>query len=174
MRQRILIPIHNARGEHVAYAGRWPGDTGWPEGADKYMLPPKFQKLRVLFNLHRAVDGLLEGLWPGHAHHVVVVEGFFGAFAVHPLAPCVALMGSAICDDHLRLLHEANVRFVTLLLDGPNKRETEDQSQARAQRIAAAVYRFSSADFFVTAPSLGVGEQPDTIARDRLEHLVML
>jgi hypothetical protein len=30
--------------ELVAYAGRWPGDSGWPDGADKYMLPPKFQK----------------------------------------------------------------------------------------------------------------------------------
>jgi DNA primase len=105
MRQRIVIPIHNERGELVAYAGRWPGDSGWPEGADKYMLPPKFRKMRVLFNLNRVIEGMFEGQWPGHEQHVVVVEGFCGVFAVNSLAPCVALMGSAISGDHLRLLH---------------------------------------------------------------------
>src|SRR5262249_12531207 len=80
MRQRIVIPIHNERGELVAYAGRWPGDSGWPEDTDKYMLPPKFQKMRVLFNLNRVIEGMFEAQWPGHVQHVVVVEGFFGLF----------------------------------------------------------------------------------------------
>ena len=51
MAGRIAIPIHNEHGDLVAYAGRWPGDDGWPEGEDKYKLPPGFQKHRVLFNL---------------------------------------------------------------------------------------------------------------------------
>ena len=54
MKGRIAIPIHNEHGELVAYAGRWPGDTGVPEGEGKYKLPPKFRKSSVLFNLHRA------------------------------------------------------------------------------------------------------------------------
>src|SRR5215469_10140427 len=115
MRQRILIPIHNEYGELVAYAGRWPGDSGWPEGTDKYMLPPKFRKMGVLYNLNRVIEGMGDGKWPEHERHAVIVEGFFGTFAVHPLAPCVALMGSMISAHHLRLLHEANVKFVTLL-----------------------------------------------------------
>jgi DNA primase len=172
MRQRILIPIHNERGELVAYAGRWPGDSGWPEGTDKYLLPPKFQKMRVLYNLNRVIKGMVVDQWPGHERHVVIVEGFFGAFAVHPLAPCVALMGSAISDHHLRLLREANVKFVTLLLDGPGKPETAQQSAARNHKSAAAVYQLSASGFFVIAPVLGVGEQPDSIDRGRLAQLV--
>jgi hypothetical protein len=39
MHNRAVIPIHNEQGELVAYAGRWPADTGWPEGSDKYQLP---------------------------------------------------------------------------------------------------------------------------------------
>jgi len=62
MHGRIVIPIHNEQGELVAYAGRWPADTGWPEGADKYQLPPGFRKSRVLFNLHRAREHATEGV----------------------------------------------------------------------------------------------------------------
>jgi len=172
MRQRILIPIHNEHGELVAYAGRWPGDSGWPEGTDKYMLPPKFQKMRVLYNLDRIIEGMGGGQWPGHERHVIVVEGFFGTFAIHALAPCVALMGSAVSDDHLRLLHGANVKLVTLLLDGANKPETAEQTAARDQKYAAVVYQLSASGFFVTAPRLELGEQPDTIDRRRLAQLV--
>jgi DNA primase len=172
MRERILIPIHNEHGELVAYAGRWPGDSGWPEGADKYMLPPKFQKMRVLYNLNRVINGMSKGQWPGYERHMVIVEGFFGAFAVHPFAPCVALMGSAISEVHLGLLRDANVKFVTVLLDGPSKPETAEQSAVRDQKYAAAVDLLLASGFFVIAPRLELGEQPDTIDRRRLKHLV--
>ncbi|MBV8896905.1 MAG: hypothetical protein JO051_10375 [Acidobacteriaceae bacterium] len=172
MRQRILIPIHNEHGTLVAYAGRWPGDSGWPEGTDKYMLPPKFQKMSVLYNLHRVIEGMSVGQWRGHERHVVIVEEFFGAFAVHPIAPCVALLGSAISDHHLRLLHEANLKFVTLILDGPSKPETAQQRAVRDQKFAAMVYDLSKSGLFVTAPKLRIGEQPDTIDRGRLAQLV--
>jgi DNA primase len=174
MRQRIVIPIHNECGELIAYAGRWPGNSGWPEGRDKYMLPLKFQKMRVLFNLNRVIEGMLEGKWPDHERHVIVVEGFFGVFAIHPLAPCVALMGSVLSDAHMWLLHSANVKFVTLLLDGPSKRETVEKPAVLDQRAAAVAYHLSADGFFVTAPKLGVREQPDMIDRKRLEQFITL
>ena len=172
MRQRIVIPIHNERGELVAYAGRWPGDTGWTEGTHKYMLPPKFQKMRVLFNMNRVIDGMFKSQWSGHEQHVVMVEGFFGVFAVHPLAPCVALMGSVISGEHIQLLRGVNIKFVTLLLDGPGKPETREASTVRLQKAAAAAHQLSTAGFFVRSPMLGLGEQPDTIDRERLAQLV--
>ena len=52
MKGRIAIPIHNEKGELVAYAGRYSGDP--PEGEPKYKLPPKFKKHLILFNLNRA------------------------------------------------------------------------------------------------------------------------
>jgi DNA primase len=173
MRRRIVIPIHNEHRELVAYAGRWPGDNGWPEGTDKYMLPPKFQKMRVLFNLNRVIKGMRELRWPNHEHHVVVVEGFFGAFAVHPLAPCVALMGSVVSKEHLNLMTRANIRFVTLILDGLSK-NTRDGQRIWRNRIAATVHELATNGFFVCARELGPCEQPDTISRERLEDLVSL
>jgi len=53
MHGRVVIPIHNEHGDLVAYAGRWPGEEGWPEGEGKYKLPPNFKKSHVVFNLHR-------------------------------------------------------------------------------------------------------------------------
>ena len=50
MAGRVCIPIHNTAGELVAYAGRWPGEP--PEGVERYLLPKKFEKSRVLFNLN--------------------------------------------------------------------------------------------------------------------------
>jgi DNA primase len=174
MRRRIAIPIHNEHGDLVAYAGRWPGDSGWPEGTDKYMLPPKFQKMRVLFNLNRVIKGMLELRWPDHEGHVVVVEGFFGAFAVHPLAPCVALMGSVLSKEHLNLMGRANIRFVTLILDGLSKKFTRDQHRIWCNRITTTVYELTTKGFFVRARELGPCEQPDTISRERLKDLVSL
>jgi DNA primase len=174
MRQRIVIPVHNQRDELVAYAGRWPGDSGWPDNAAKYMLPPKFQKMRVLFNLNRVIQGMFEGQWPGHEQHVVIVEGFFGAFAVHRLAPCVAIMGLVLSNEHLELLVKANVRFVTLLLDGPSKVFTPDQHRVWADRITATILELATYGFFVRVPQLEIGEQPDTISRERLAGLVSL
>jgi DNA primase len=174
MRRRIVIPIHNEQGELVAYAGRWPGDSGWPERTDKYMLPPKFQKMRVLFNLNRVIEGMLALRWPDHEHHVVVVEGFFGAFAIHSFAPCVALMGSVLSREHLNLMARANIRFVTLILDGPSKKITRDQHGICGNRITATVRQLGTNGFFVRARELSPREQPDTISRERLEGLISI
>ncbi len=54
MTGRIVVPIHNAEGQLVAYAGRWPG-TPPDEDTPKYKLPPGFRKAQEVFNLHRAM-----------------------------------------------------------------------------------------------------------------------
>ena len=136
------------------------------------MLPPKFHKLGVLFNLNRVIPGVRDGQWPGHEHHIVLVEGFFGAFAVHPHAPCAALMGSALSEDHLELLGRSDIRFVTLMLDGPGRGFSADQQRLWGERSAAIVRNLAAHGIFVRARELAVGEQPDTISRERLASLV--
>jgi DNA primase len=69
----IAIPIENAEGRLVAYAGRWPGEP--PDGTPKYRLPRGFRKSLELFNFHRA--RAMESNPP-----LVVVEGFFGCMKV--------------------------------------------------------------------------------------------
>jgi DNA primase len=100
MSGRIVIPIHNAGGELIAYAGRWPGNAGWPEGEDKYKLPPGFHKSLVLFNLHRARAYATDGL--------IVVEGFFTVceFWQRGRKNVVALMGSVMSAEQERIIVE--------------------------------------------------------------------
>jgi DNA primase len=68
MQNRIVIPIHNSKGELVAYAGR-AIDGSEP----RYKFPQGFRKSLELFNLHRVKSEL----------EVVVVEGFFDCMKVH-------------------------------------------------------------------------------------------
>ena len=111
---RVCIPIHNAAGELVAYAGRWPGDP--PDGTERWLLPPGFHKALELFNLHRVK----------HCRHLVVVEGFFDAIRLHSLrVPAVALMGTSISEEQIALLqqHCPSLRFLTVMLDGDDAGE---------------------------------------------------
>ena len=100
MTGRVVIPIHNELGELVAYAGRWPGDQGWPEGEGKYKVPPGFHKSLVLFNLHRAREHASEGL--------IVAEGYFDCMDLWQRGRrnVVALMGCAMSEQQERLIVE--------------------------------------------------------------------
>ncbi len=108
MAGRVAIPIHNAEGALVAYAGRWVGsDETIPEGEEKYKLPKGFHKSMELFNLHRV---------KACRHLVLAVE----------------LMGSSISDAQIALLveHCPALRFVTVLLDG------DDAGRKAAELVA--------------------------------------
>ncbi|HMP07201.1 MAG TPA: CHC2 zinc finger domain-containing protein, partial [Lacipirellulaceae bacterium] len=86
---RLAIGIHNAAGELVGYAGRWPGDP--PADTPKYRLPKGFRKSAELFNLHRALKEPAD-------RPLVIVEGFFDVFRLWQLGHrrVVALMGSSL------------------------------------------------------------------------------
>lgn len=153
MAGRICIPIHNAKGELVAYAGRWPGEP--PEGVERYLLPKRFEKSRVLFNLHRVAD----------PEHLVLVEGYWSALRLHAMGvPVAALMGSSVSDEQLALLRERGTRSLTVLWDG------DDAGRKARERALPAL-----ADaFFVRAPLLPEGEKPDTLGDAELRELVDL
>jgi DNA primase len=149
---RICVPIHNEQGQLVAYAGRWPGDDV-PDGQERYRLPSKFEKNRVLFNLHRATLG----------EHIVLVEGYWSAIRLHTLGvPVAALMGSSVSTEQLALLRERGYRFLTLLWDGD---EPGRKARERALPDLASA-------FFVRAALLPDGEKPDTLAEPTLRGLV--
>jgi DNA primase len=106
LRGRIVIPIRNARGQIVAYAGR-ALDGGLP----KYKLPVGFRKGWELFNLPRAVAT--------GSQTVILVEGYFDCMRVHQAGfPCVvALMGSSLSEAQQSIL-QRHFEQVLLMLDG--------------------------------------------------------
>jgi DNA primase len=133
MHNRICIPIHDTQGHLVAYAGRWPADTGWPEGAQKYLLPPGLRKSYLLFNLHRAREHATEGL--------IVVEGFFTVFEFWQRGRknVVALMGSTMSAEQERLIVETvgpkGRVLIALDNDDAGRRGSEDAVKRLSSKV---------------------------------------
>jgi DNA primase len=138
---RVVIPIHNARGQLVAYAGR--SLDGAPP---KYRLPAGFIKSQVLFNFHRAA-GLDQ-------ETVVVVEGYFDCLKVHQAGfpSVVALMGTMLFAATEALLLE-RFRRVVLMLDGDDS----------GRRATARIARQLASKCSVCLVPVPAGSQPDQL-----------
>jgi DNA primase len=151
MSGRVVIPIHNERGELVAYAGRAVDDI-----EPRYKLPGGFHKSAELFNLHRAIGE------SGTTGHVVVVEGFFDCMKVSQAGfPCVGLMGSSL-SEHQESLLLRRFTNATLLLDGDEagQRATDDCLVRLGRRL------------WVLAVVLPAGQQPDQLSGEELSALL--
>ena len=98
---RVVIPLHNPKGELVGYVGRWPGTPPNSE-TPKYKLPKGFKKSVELFNLHRALKE------PPDAP-LYLVEGVFDVIHLWQLGlkKVVALLGSSLSEAQEWLLFEA-------------------------------------------------------------------
>ena len=147
---RVVIPIANARGQTVAYAGRALDDS-----LPKYKLPAGFRKAWELFNLHRAAAT--------SSQTVIVVEGYFDCLRVHRagLPWVVALMGSSLSAEQENALVGA-FESVSLLLDGDTAGRAA--SRALAARLSG---RCSVAE--VQVPD---GTQPDQLSLIAIEQLL--
>ena len=112
MADRIAIPIHNVKGEVVAYAGRFVGEP--PEGTPKYKLPPGFRKSQELFNIDRAIKEPAD-------KPLLIVEGFFDAMKIHDhgYRKVVALMGATLSSAQEELIrqHTNSQSHVIVMLD---------------------------------------------------------
>jgi 5S rRNA maturation endonuclease (ribonuclease M5) len=141
LRGRIVIPIHNERGELIAYAGR-AIDGQEP----KYRFPAGFRKSLVLFNLDRVLAT--------RSRKVIVVEGFFDTLAVHQAGypTIVGLMGSTLSRYQADLL-TTHFDRVVLMLDGDKAGEDG----------AAAIGRTLAPRLSVATISLQQGTQPDQL-----------
>lgn len=145
MHGRIVIPIHNATGELVAYAGR-SIDGSEP----RYKFPAGFHKSRELFNLHRVVG----------EPSVVLVEGFFDCMKVAQAGfPCVALMGSTMSAAQEKYLAD-HFGLVVLMLDG------DDAGRGATAEIAERLQR---SVFQVKTVELDDGVQPDELSEKELK-----
>jgi Toprim-like/DNA primase catalytic core, N-terminal domain len=156
MKGRVCIPIENAEGQLVAYAGRWVGSVEeLPDGEEKYKLPKGFHKALELFNLHRVK----------HCRHLIMVEGFFGAIRLHGLRfPAVGLMGSSISDAQVALLraHCPRLSFVTVMLDG------DEAGRKAGDTVAARLAQ----NWWTRIVHLADGAQPDTVEPAELGRLL--
>ena len=143
MEGRIAIPIHNVKGEVVAYAGRFVGEPS--EDTPKYKLPPGFRKSQELFNIDRAAKQPAD-------EPLVIVEGFFDAMKLHQhgCRKVVALMGSTLSSAQEELIrqHTTSQSHVIVMLDEneAGKAGREDIACRLSKFCFVRVYQFSQPD----------------------------
>ena len=143
MADRIAIPIHNVKGEVVAYAGRYIGVP--PEGAPKYKLPPGFRKSQELFNLDRAIKEQAD-------RPLIIVEGFFDVMKLHQLGyrRVVALMGATMSAAQEELIKEhvlSNQRVIVMLDENEAGRTGREDIACRLSKFCYVhVFQFITPD----------------------------
>lgn len=144
LRNRLTIPIHDARGRLVAFGGRVMG-----EGQPKYLNTrdtPLFHKGESLFGFHRAKGTLKDG--------ALVVEGYFDVLQLHQhgIHQAVAPLGTALTEDHLKQMGRFT-RRVILCFDGD---AAGRRAMEKGLRMALPL------GFEVRLLELPQGEDPDT------------
>jgi DNA primase len=146
-RGRLVFPIHNQRGEIIAYGGRIIGD-----GIPKYINSsdtPIFSKSRTLYGLHKAKEHFSK------EDRAVVVEGYIDVIACHRagVETAVAPLGTALSEDHAKTLSRW-VSVVVLLFDS-------DEAGRKAALRSTEVLRKEGAQ--VRIASMPEGEDPDNV-----------
>lgn len=119
-RNRLMLPIHDARGRVIAFGGRILDAA--KTDAPKYLNSPDtplFDKGRTLYNLHRAAPAARK------AGRLVVVEGYMDvvALAAAGIAEAVAPLGTALTEHQIeRLWRVAEIPVLCFDGDAAGKR----------------------------------------------------
>src|SRR3989442_4535664 len=149
-RQRIIIPIHDERGELIAFGGRVIDDSNQP----KYLNTSQtalYDKGRTLFNLHRARKSIHE------LKHAVLMEGYFDAITAWQanVPNVVTTSGTALGEHQVRLL----------------KRETQelllafDRDDAGMNATQRAIELASKSGIYIKVVRVPQGKDPDDFLR---------
>lgn len=146
-RSRLLIPIRDAKARPVAFSGRTLDPVG--EGNPKYKNSSEtewFHKKEVLYGLDRA------GALIRSEGFVCLVEGYFDQWAFHRRGiPAVAVMGTALSDEQIRLLGRYTKRVILVL----------DTDRAGTESTLKAIPPFLMAGWSVSVFSDLAGKDPD-------------
>jgi DNA primase len=149
-RARILFPIFDVRGDAVALGGRvMPGADG-----PKYKNSPEtrlYAKSKVLYGLNWAKSPIVD------AGEVIVCEGYTDVigFAQAGLPRAVATCGTALTDEHFRLLKNFARRIVLAY-------DADAAGQAAAERFYEWEQKF---EVQVLVADLPPGGDPADLAR---------
>jgi DNA primase len=145
--------LHNEQDELVAYAGRYAQEE-LPEDTLRYKLPKGFQKSHVLFNLNR--------IKKQQPKHLVIVEGFWSVFRLdEENIPAVAVMGTALTDEHVEQIVQTGIRYVTVIFDGDEG--GQNGAQEAVKKLSPHVY--------VRQIVLPENVKPDTMSEEFLARI---
>lgn len=151
-RERIMLPIHDARGRVVGFGGRVLNQE-----EPKYLNSPEtpvFHKGRELYHLHRARQATRD------ARRILVVEGYLDVIALvqHGVRNVVATLGTATTRDHLDRLFRV-CGEISFCFDG------DIAGKRAAWRALATSLPLLQAGRYVSFLFLPAGDDPDTLVR---------
>jgi DNA primase len=148
-RARVMFPIFDVRGEPVAFGGRALGGEG-----PKYKNSPEtplYAKSRTLYGLNWAKAEIVK------AGEVIVCEGYTDVigFALAGLPRAVATCGTALADEHFRILKNFARRIVLAY-------DADAAGQAAAERFYEWERRY---EVDIAVAELPAGTDPADLAR---------
>lgn len=156
-RNRLIIPIHNEKGEVVAFGGRALADEDKP----KYLNSPEtpvYHKSEILYAIHLAKDAIRQ------RKRAVVMEGYFDVMAAHGagVTEAVGSCGTALTEQHLKLLTRFGAETVYLAFDS-------DEAGLKAALSAIQLIEpfMASADLQLKVLIVPDGKDPDDFVRSQ-------
>ncbi len=149
-RQRIIIPIHDERGDLIAFGGRVTDEGQQP----KYLNTSQtalYDKGRTLFNLYRARKAVHE------LGHAVLMEGYFDAITAWQagVRNVVTTSGTALSEHQVRLLKRETQELVLAF-------DRDDAGRTATQR---AIEQASRAGIRLRVVRVPEGKDPDDYLR---------
>ena len=155
-RARLLFPIFDASGKPVGFGGRvLPGGEGpkYKNSVDNAV----YRKSRVLYGLNWAKQDIV------NAGEVIVCEGYTDVigFAQAGIARAVATCGTALTEDHVRVLRRFAPRIVLAF-------DADSAGQTAAERFSQWEHAF---ELEVAVADLPPGADPGDLAQSDPERL---
>lgn len=159
-RSRVMFPIRDAQGDPVSFGGRILPGYDDPHNRGKYKNTPEtplYHKSKVLYGLDQSKTGIVA------ADTAVICEGYTDVigFARSGVPLAVATCGTALTDDHVKLLRRYAGRFVLAF-------DADGAGLAAAEKF----YRWErDHDLEVAVADLPPGQDPADVARSEPERL---
>lgn len=132
-RNRLMFPIYDNQGRIAGFGGRTLGndDAKYLNTSDS----PLYHKSSVLYGFHHAMKAMRD------SKRVILVEGYFDVLACHRVGihEVVATCGTAMTEDHARLLKRSVDRVVLCLDQDRPGREAAERAFIIASKEALQV-----------------------------------
>ena len=152
-RDRLMFPIHNTKGNVIAFGGRAFDN----KAKAKYLNSsesPIFSKSRELYGLYHARK------FSRTMDYVLVVEGYMDVVALHQagFTKVVATLGTATTPEHLQILARTT-NTIVFCFDG------DDAGRAAAWKALKIALPIIKAGLIIKFLFLPDGEDPDTLVK---------
>jgi DNA primase len=161
MKGRVAIPLHDARGTLIGYAGRIADEGAIGKDTPRYLLPGSRNRNGTRHEFHKSAF-LYNGYRVGNPSQLVVVESFTAVWWLTQagITNVVALMGASCSEAQASLLRDLVPEdgSIWLLPDG----DTAGERMAEEALVMLAPYRFMR---LVEPPA---GQQPTDLSPEEL------